>query len=368
MSATPAVSNFTSLDIIPDIHGQLDKLEALLFSLGYQESGGLWRHADRKALFLGDYIDRGPKVRATLHVVKSMVDHGSAFALMGNHEFNAIAFHTKDANGRPLREHSAKNIHQHQTTLDDFAGHEAELAFFIEWMKGLPMFVDLGDLRAVHACWCEKSIRLLDGVSLRDPDFLMRANTKGTPEFEAVEIVLKGPESPLPTGMTITDKDGTERDRFRVSWWGHGEQPRPISEIFMPPGGSTESRLLPVEALRVIPNYPADLPPVFFGHYWMDPDWPKEPLAPAICCLDYSAGKGGPLVAYRWEGKQPLSMNRFFTAETFTKHKEQKPEDEMASKVTPEEIAETERHRKEWAEKEKEIRDRVSRENPDLID
>ena len=363
-----SASNFTSLDIIPDIHGQLDKLEALLSSLGYQNLGTSWRHSERKVLFLGDYIDRGPKVRGTLHLVKSMVDQGEAIALMGNHEFNAIGFHTKDASGRPLREHSSKNIHQHQTTLDDFASHESELASFVEWMKGLPLFLDLGDLRAVHACWCEKSIRLLAGADLRDHDFLMRAYTKGNPEYDALEVVLKGPESPLPKGMAITDKDGTSRDRFRVCWWGHGKEPRHISEIFMPPGGSTESRLLPVEALRDIPNYPTDLPPVFFGHYWMAPDWPKAPLAPAICCLDYSAGKGGPLVAYRWDGKQPLSKNRFFTVESFTNPNEHKPEDEMASKVTPEEIEETERHRKEWAEKEMEIRARVSRENPDLID
>lgn len=41
--------------------------------------------------------------------------------------------------------------------------------------------------------------------------------------------------------------------------------------------------------------------PVFFGHYWMQgaPVLQAEQMA----CVDYSAGKGGPLVAYRWSGE-----------------------------------------------------------------
>jgi len=125
------------------------------------------------------------------------------------------------------------------------------------------MFLDFGVFRAVHACWCEKSIRLLDGASLKDPEFLILANTEGTPEFEAVERILKGPEAPLPPGMSITDKDGTSRDRIRITWWGHGSKPRPISEIFMPPGGILESRLLPAAVLSEIPTDPSAKHPLF---------------------------------------------------------------------------------------------------------
>ena len=342
-----SASNFTSLDIIPDIHGQLDKLESLLSYLGYDRIDDSWRHPERKVLFLGDYIDRGSKVRGTLHLVKNMVERGEALALMGNHEFNAIAFHSTDSYGRPLREHSPKNIHQHQATLDDFAGHESELDSFIEWMKGLPMFLDLGSLRAVHACWCEKSISLLQGATLKDGNFLHRANTRGTPEYIATERVLKGPEITLPPSMEIADAEGNKRREMRIRWWGYGNEPLPVSEVFMPPGGSSVNELIPAEVFRGIPNYPVNSPPVFFGHYWMPPDRKKEPLTNSLCCLDYSAGKGGPLVAYRWNGEQILSGSSFFSVE---------------------EIEETERHKKEWAEKEKEIRARVSRENPDLIE
>ena len=77
------------IDLIGDIHGHADKLEELLLKLGYAKNNGAYSHPHRKVLFVGDYIDRGPKIRETLEIVKSMVDSENAIALMGNHEYNA---------------------------------------------------------------------------------------------------------------------------------------------------------------------------------------------------------------------------------------------------------------------------------------
>ncbi|MBL0340920.1 MAG: metallophosphoesterase [Bacteroidetes bacterium] len=84
------------IDFIGDIHGHADKLKALLTKLGYSNKKGSYSHLERKALFVGDYIDRGPKIRETLAIVKSMVDCGNAIALMGNHEYNALCFHFQE--------------------------------------------------------------------------------------------------------------------------------------------------------------------------------------------------------------------------------------------------------------------------------
>ena len=51
------------IDFIGDIHGHADKLEKLLIKLGYTQVDGAYSHPDRKVLFVGDYIDRGPKIR-----------------------------------------------------------------------------------------------------------------------------------------------------------------------------------------------------------------------------------------------------------------------------------------------------------------
>ena len=98
------------IDLIGDIHGHADKLEELLLKLGYKKSKGVYQHHNRKVLFVGDYIDRGPKIRETLAIIKSMVDNESAIALMGNHEYNALCFHFQDSNGGHLRKHLIKNI------------------------------------------------------------------------------------------------------------------------------------------------------------------------------------------------------------------------------------------------------------------
>lgn len=73
-------------DIIGDIHGYALELVRLLKKLGYVYDNGFYEHPepDRKAIFVGDFIDRGPKIRETLSIVKAMVDNGTAKAVMGN--------------------------------------------------------------------------------------------------------------------------------------------------------------------------------------------------------------------------------------------------------------------------------------------
>ena len=74
-------------DIIGDVHGCADEMVALLAALGYQTSASPIRHPDgRRALFLGDLVDRGPGNDRVLETVMEMVDHGSALCILGNHE------------------------------------------------------------------------------------------------------------------------------------------------------------------------------------------------------------------------------------------------------------------------------------------
>jgi protein phosphatase len=84
-------------DIIGDVHGCATELEALLATLGYEvverrpghalDAGPTYRHPDgRIAVFLGDLVDRGPRVLDTLRIVANMAATGSALSVMGNHE------------------------------------------------------------------------------------------------------------------------------------------------------------------------------------------------------------------------------------------------------------------------------------------
>ena len=74
-------------DIIGDIHGCSDELVALLGRLGYDTASSPVTHPDgRRAIFVGDLVDRGPGVAEVLDIVMSMVHAGSALCVQGNHE------------------------------------------------------------------------------------------------------------------------------------------------------------------------------------------------------------------------------------------------------------------------------------------
>ena len=113
-------------DIIGDVHGHADALGNLLVKLGYYMVDGIYQHPDRRQLiFVGDLIDRGSQIRETLQLVKNMCDVGDAQVVMGNHEYNAICFHTPHIEkGGFFRNHSLKEIKQHIRTLEQFEGYE----------------------------------------------------------------------------------------------------------------------------------------------------------------------------------------------------------------------------------------------------
>ncbi|MEW9921828.1 metallophosphoesterase [Marimonas sp. MJW-29] len=296
-------------DIIPDIHGQATKLKAALRDLGYSEKNGAWRHSDprRHVIYLGDFIDRGPDNREVIHIVRGMIEAGTAFAVMGNHELNAIHFHTADETG-PLRAHSEKNIAQHASFLKEFPLGSPEASEAIAWMKELPLYLEFDGFRAVHACWDEAGIGQLKQQTTRgvlSEGQLVRAAAKEDVLFELVETALKGPELQLPDGYFFVDKGDHHRTEVRRKWWDSNVTSWRDVAISVPKPEQLPDQKLPD---RIITSaYPSDAPPVFFGHYWMQ----GNPVLQAknALCLDYSAGLDGPLVSYEARpGQNTLSL------------------------------------------------------------
>jgi len=303
-------------DLIGDIHGHADELVQLLNVLGYQQVHGIYRHPERKVIFLGDLIDRGRQIREVLEIARGMVEGHAALAILGNHEWNAMAFHTIDPEhpGEFLRRHTTHNRHQISKTLEQLS--EGDLRSYLDWFHTLPIWLDLEGLRVVHACWDASSIELLDqaiqaagGITTR---FLQSACRRKSELFSAVESVLKGKEAPLPEGVVFHDKDGSERNRVRTRWYlspnGHTYQ----SYAFETAGIDCPHPLHPPVISDAIP-YPETAKPVFIGHYWQGDQHPSI-LADNVACLDFSVAKGGFLCAYRWNGEQKLCNSHFVTA------------------------------------------------------
>ena len=212
-------------DVIGDIHGHADALCRLLEKLGYRKSSGVYRHPDRKVIYLGDFIDRGPDQVEVIKIARSMCEAGAALAVMGNHEFNALAWATQRGDGTYLRPHTEANLNQHKEFLSQIGEGSTAYQEALDWFRSLPLWLELPGLRVVHACWHAPSQRILEEKGAVDSKQrltdvgLQMTSDRGSEEFKAAEVLLKGPEIKLPDGLSFRDKDGIPRTEARLRWW-----------------------------------------------------------------------------------------------------------------------------------------------------
>ena len=307
-------------DLIGDIHGCARILERLLDRLGYRQQQGVWRHPQRMVIFLGDLVDRGPRIRETLHLVRDMVEAGQALCIMGNHEFNALGWSTPAAPGSGrqfVREHTPRHARLIRETLEQFDAYPAEWREFLAWFYDLPLFIDAGHFRVVHACWDAgmiESLRgLLDGACI-DEHFLQASATPGSFANMALDRLLRGTDMRLPHGMTLTSGDGFTRSHFRTKFWE--EDPQTYGDIVFQPDALPElAAQMPLSELQKteLLKYGADQPLLFVGHYWRSGK--PAPIRPNLACLDYSAVLNGKLVAYRLDQESRLDPHKFVWVE-----------------------------------------------------
>lgn len=229
---------------------------------------------------------------------------------MGNHELNAIAWHTPDPDhpGEFLRPHLSakwgdKNGKQHAAFLAEVEDKPALHAEIIDWLLTLPLWLDLAELRVVHACWhrpfmTSLSPQLHEGRYLTR-DLMLPATDEpedeaekdnATPSiFKAVEALTKGIEIPLPAGHQFQDKYGIPRDRVRVRWWDENATTYRSAAMLSP----AERAALPDLPIPEHAQIGVGDKPVFFGHYWLNGT--PSPQSDRAVCVDYRAGKGGTL-------------------------------------------------------------------------
>lgn len=297
-----------AFDFISDIHGDLDRMNGLLETLGY-DMDRLTHPEGRRVLFLGDFIDRGAQNLAVLRRMDAMRRAGTAMAIMGNHELNAILYHTDDGAGDGLRRRNEQNRHQHEAFLRECPLGSSEASEALSIMMSLPLYADLGGLRAVHAYWSDE---VIGTIAARRPDGRIRAGDLGEIGREdgafgiAVTLAAKGPELDLPRGAWYADKSGKRRDKARMCWW---EQAQDLHSAITSCPDLSRIPNGPVPADAMARLYPADAPPVVFGHYQL----PDEPVMRRnTLCLDVP---GRPL-AYRWDGEGAFSPQKLVEPET----------------------------------------------------
>lgn len=143
------------LDIIGDIHGELDALKALLHHLGYDNAG---RHPQgRRLVFVGDLCDRGPNSPGVITLVRRLVEDEKALAIMGNHELNLLRGDRKDGNNWFWDDDNPKEQKFEPYARVSAAKRDSLLGFIGQ----LPLVLKREDLRVVHAAWDDNALASL---------------------------------------------------------------------------------------------------------------------------------------------------------------------------------------------------------------
>ena len=313
-------SRFEGYDIIGDIHGCGRTLVKLLEAMGYKKRDGVYQHAKRQMIFVGDIVDRGPHIRKAMSLVYDMVTRGHAQIVMGNHEYNVYCYATIDEvktreTGRThyLRDHNSHNQRLVSETFEQFANYSADFKEYLNWFSRLPLFIEMPNFRVVHACWDEQYVHdylKKYQTNLVSPEIIVKSTDLSSFEGKVLDRLMRGTSLPLPNNEVIRSRDGFERRLFRTKFWS--DTPETYSDVVFQPDPLPEhliERPLKNHELKELIHYPADAKPVFFGHYWLHGK--PAPVKHNICCLDYSAVKYGRLVAYRMDGEEKLDPGNY---------------------------------------------------------
>jgi len=175
-------------DIIGDVHGCADELRSLLEELGWELTDGedgravRARHPQgRRAIFVGDLVDRGPQTPAVLRLAMNMVEDGTAFCVPGNHDVK-LARKLRGRNVQ-IRHGLAESLEQLEAESDAF---REQAASFLDGLVS-HFVLDGGKLVVAHAGMKEE---LQGRASGKVREFALYGETTGeTDEFGLPERI-----------------------------------------------------------------------------------------------------------------------------------------------------------------------------------
>jgi hypothetical protein len=148
------------LDIVGDVHGEIDSLRNLLHQLGYSADG---LHPEKRRLvFVGDLTDRGPDSPGVVALVQALVESGAAQCVLGNHDLNILLGRLSEE-----RKHDNHWFFGDKSSLDGSSvttpavlADETIRVRVIQFFQTLPLALERDDLRVIHACWDDEMIEV----------------------------------------------------------------------------------------------------------------------------------------------------------------------------------------------------------------
>lgn len=269
-------------DIIGDVHGHMSLLEQQLDQLGYLKKDESFFHPrGRKAVFVGDIINRGKETVGVLKIIRRMHQCEEAYIVLGNHEFGLLQQFTINPS----------NVDPH-------------LIEFIPWIRSLPLFLEFPEFRVVHAAWHLPSIELLKNKDWKDEHFIRNTMSKNSDYKDAVRIILRGISVPVPEELKYFDRFGVERKKARIRWWEKRKKTISGADFFP---ACQKMKNIEFENKIKLPEKPYSINelPVFFGHYCLPEHEPK--VINNLVCLDGCVTSGNVLWAYQYNAHEKIS-------------------------------------------------------------
>lgn len=315
------------VDIIGDVHGEIDALRALLARLGCDAERCT---VERPIVFVGDLVDRGPDSVAVVDLVQRLVEAGVAQAVLGNHEYNILEDDQKEGNGWYLARTPADGWHdeaKRSVPFPSVAATDEQRARIRAFLLTLPVALESKQLRVVHAAWdaaaIEAARRASNVLEFAKESWidLEKFDLTGAPTYAELRNV----NVPVPFHRELADKLAAEQNGQPIKVLTSGFE-LPIDATQEPKWITGKWRLVERVAWWDQEEDPRD---VVFGHYWRargaakavgkpDAFGPAAPnawlgKAARAYCIDYSvgyrfkerhAGHAGPsqygLAALRW--------------------------------------------------------------------
>jgi hypothetical protein len=267
-----------ALDMVGDVHGEIEALSSLMAHLGYDRDGA--HPAGRRLVFLGDLTDRGPDSPGVIDLVSSLIDKGRAQCILGNHDLNILLERAKADNkwffGQSFINKAGMAVNQKPASGD-------VQRRIINFFMAQPLVLERPGLRVVHACWRSEMVDAVrtsmeitelydkyhdsikaDNKQRRDLDKIDKKLRHQN--YNPVTLLTSGPEERVESGIW---SGGKLRYKRRVEWWG---------------------------------NY-LDKEICVFGHYAFSP---RRLIGNGrAICIDYGVGK-------RWKERLTFGCNRSF--------------------------------------------------------
>ncbi len=285
-----------SLDIVGDIHGEVDALRSVLDTLGYGRDGV--HPQGRRLVFLGDLSDRGPDSPAVVELVSNLVARGLAQCLMGNHELNLLREARKEGNGWYFDDNHDR---AKQKYVDSRSLESGKRPAVEEFLRSLPIALERDDLRVVHAAWHPASIAAIRSSGLSTLELYeihkVRAEQLGADtglkqqadaEKASVGKAFHDFETRVPLLQGVAAYDALTQDSNPISILTSG-----LERVAQAPFFASEK-------WRMVNRYPwwneyVDPVAVVVGHYWR---WPSSTARAKLSKGDPDLFEGLPLNAW----------------------------------------------------------------------